>query len=110
MTAKKRSRSGIWQPWLPEHDLVFSRRTPVVSRDYQLSYLELVEEADSELAKMLTAERCAAREPAVWCLAGARNSGSVTDPLPPGQGIRPLGARVQEGGFRACGVAPAAPA
>ncbi len=87
-----------------------SRRTPVVSRDYQLSYLELVEEADSELAKMLTAERCAAREPAVWCLAGARNSGSVTDPLPPGQGIRPLGARVQEGGFRACGVAPAAPA
>ena len=59
-----------------------SRRTPVVSRDYQLSYLELVEEADSELAKMLTAERCAAREPAVWCLAGVRNRGSVTDPPP----------------------------
>ena len=43
------------------------RSAPRASRDYEPSYLELVEEAESELAKMVTAERCVAREPAAGC-------------------------------------------
>jgi hypothetical protein len=43
---------------------VVQRSAPSASWDYEPSYQELVEEAETELAKMVTAERCVAREPA----------------------------------------------
>lgn len=43
------------------------RSAPSAPQDYEASYLELVEEAESELAKMVMAERCVARDSASFC-------------------------------------------